>query len=1209
MYTNGQKSRAAMLNLSTNCSWRDHIVCLTEPFLGPKLSASFHSPWNVIHMGPGARACIIAPPWCNPFLLSNHSTLDAVFCRISLDDSDIILGTIYSPQPDLDVDGLVTTLNQLKQMSQNILIFCDTNAHSVLWGYPTSNRKAKQWESVLSQTALEVFTKDYYPTFRNSRNHTSCVDIAFGSANLSHVITPRNNDHFPTLSDHSVWSVSLQNSKPCIDPPQFKFRSADWTRVNLLLTNYINLIPVPQFPNTDVLDQLSTGVDAALRRAMDEGIKKTYAKPNHRWWTPELSQIQAALQNASNQEEYHTLQTLLKDKVIEAKSKDWKNFAASCSSTSDVFLKNKLLNLDRPIRFFHPIKARSGSVLCSTSECIQEMLETWFVMDPTRISQELRDLETDLGNKYPIHPLESFAPISEQEILQVISSLKAFSAPGLDQIPPIVFQSCSAALVPMLTIMFNLSLEYGYIPKAWKHGQVVLIPKSRKHDGSASDYRPITLLPVISKILDKIILSRLQEISLENNWFCKQQYAFIPGRSANQALLQYSTLASNALKTRRPTIALHLDIKGAFDSVWAPLLIKRLDDLNCPPLLINWIQNYLTDRTQSFNSSSLSVSVQVSKSTPQGGSLSPFLWNLLIDPLLRILNNISLTTLGFADDIVCFVSGDSWDSVERRANHLLTTASNWAMKHLLEFNTKKSEFIIYSGKRVTPTLAIIMNGDFLKRVNKTKYLGITFTEKLSWKAHILQKASKAIIQLHSLSAIVNRQWGLSGKHIRTLYMGAIEPAITFGCIAWASATRKKSWMKPLIRVQRLAAQMITSCNSKVHILDLLSMAGIVPIELRIQEIAHRSWISINAEPDSPCNLAMLKEDLTSNILTYPSSIQQCKLWDKQCNLVPSMIAKEFPALEIKLSKVTPPDLFQSSSQGNCSSSFSSPAFEIYTDGSKSVNGTAAALVLIINNYLISSWTSSLHEKYTVFDAELLAIEAALTLAKTLPHVPIHIFSDSLSAVQALRHPSRNPIIENVRRQLIGVNRTKPVLLSWTKAHIGTMGNELADQLAKSASTFYPRCPEPVPSKKACYSLIKEKIMGNWQDMWKTRATRWIANWIPTVKKKMILEFLSNHDMYTIHSFISESAPFKKKLHQWKKTDNPLCSCGLDLPETSKHFLLTCPKQALLRYDIRMILQEELGSCDLSARNMIKSQSCLETLANAIAAHLQQPRID
>ena len=198
-----------------------------------------------------------------------------------------------------------------------------------------------------------------------------------------------------------------------------------------------------------------------------------------------------------------------------------------------------------------------------------------------------------------------------------------------------------------------------------------------------------------------------------------------------------------------------------------------------------------------------------------------------------------------------------------------------------------------------------------------------------------------------------------------------------------------------------------------------------------------------------------------------------------------------------------------------------------------MNGTAAALVLIINNYLISSWTSSLHEKYTVFDAELLAIEAALTLAKTLPHVPIHIFSDSLSAVQALRHPSRNPNIENVRRQLIGVNRSKPVLLSWTKAHIGTMGNELADQLAKSASTFYPRCPEPVPSKKACYSLIKEKIMGNWQDMWKTRATRWIANWIPTVKKKMILEFLSNHDIHNplLHFGIcplqEEIAPMEK----------------------------------------------------------------------------------
>ena len=83
VYTNGQKSRVAALNLSSNCTWTDQIVCITEPYLGPKLTASFNSPWTVLHMGPGSRACIAAPPWATPFLLTNISTADMVFVEFS----------------------------------------------------------------------------------------------------------------------------------------------------------------------------------------------------------------------------------------------------------------------------------------------------------------------------------------------------------------------------------------------------------------------------------------------------------------------------------------------------------------------------------------------------------------------------------------------------------------------------------------------------------------------------------------------------------------------------------------------------------------------------------------------------------------------------------------------------------------------------------------------------------------------------------------------------------------------------------------------------------------------------------------------------------------------------------------------------------------------------------------------------------------------
>ena len=341
-----------------------------------------------------------------------------------------------------------------------------------------------------------------------------------------------------------------------------------------------------------------------------------------------------------------------------------------------------------------------------------------------------------------------------------------------------------------------------------------------------------------------------------HKWISDKQFAFQAGRSVSQALLQYGTKVSSGIKSKSPTAALHLDIEGAFNSVWLPVLINRLETLQCPQYLLNWCFDYLSDREQVYKANSFITGVKVLKSTPQGGSLSPFFWNLMINPLIELLQGMVDEICVFADDVAVIVTDDSWEAINRRLNCVLKRVSSWAQKNALKFNADKSAYIQYSWQRRVPNMNLLMDGIKLKRVPKIKYLGVVFSEKLQWKAHVSYITNKAIKNLFALRSIVNRMWGLSGKFIRILYLGAIEPIITHGSIVWCNALNNKSIMKPIKRVQRIAAVMITRANNKSHIQDLLMLAGIPPIDLRIKELAMRCWANICSDADKPCREAL-----------------------------------------------------------------------------------------------------------------------------------------------------------------------------------------------------------------------------------------------------------------------------------------------------------------------------------------------------------------
>ena len=1123
IYSNCQKKRSATNILSVNCLLHTDIIGITEPWVGKKCKATFPSPWKVHATGIDSRAILVTPPWSNAFLLTRFCDKDAIFCRININDLNLIIGVMYVEAGMLDPTW-ANRFNELSNLCPRIIILSDSNAHSKLWGYNKSDKKGESWEESLALAGFEVFTDKYVATFENSRQFKSCIDIAFGTPLMKTLITDRTNEIIPSLSDHKIWGINLNIQLESDQTSQFKLKSVDWDKFNQSLESNLEKFSLKDTPNQDELENMAKDLHKAIIDTMEECISKSLKKPKVRWWNSELTRIQEELKQETRFEEKENLKRQLEEKILMAQANDWKAFASTCNSISDAFLKNKLINMEKKDLVLHPIKKRNGEMTESAEETANTMLDSWFKMN-TEFS-DLKAIETRINRLMPLPSnMEDVTLIDEESIFATIESMRPFSAPGYDGIPNIVLQKSAHILCPWLKVIFNNSLRLGFTPKVWKKGKVVLIPKGKARTNTTKDFRPITLLPVIVKIFEKVILKRLQHQASDNRWISNEQFGFQPGKSATHALMDYSAKISSCIKLKTPVAGIHLDLEGAFDSVWKPILIKRLLDCNCPEYLVNWLNDYLSERTQMFETSSFKTEVNVEKSTPQGGSLSPFLWSLLIDPLIPKIKNMGVEISVFADDISILITKNTWFGVKVTANNVLHEIQLWANKNALKFNPDKSVYIQYSRQRSVEEIHLKMNNVKLKRVNQVKFLGVIFTEKLTWKSHITYVVNKAIKNLFALGAIVNRNWGLGGKYLRILYLGAIEPMILYSCAVWAIEVTKNNVRKQLNRVQRIAGQMITRCNSKTHSLDIVTLAGIMPLHIRAKELALRWWAGASVDMDNPSSRAFEQLEIHKEKSDHCSNIQQLDSWFRQMGINRENLGLEYSALKTKLKPPTPESIFECSPEIT-QDSLGSNKVEIYTDGSKSQEGVGSAFTVWKNGIQINSWACPLDEDTSIFKAELIAFTEAVEEAFASQEQDFEIITDSQAVLASLKTPSRNAMIEDLRNRIIGINQVKNVKLKWTRAHVGNLGNESADLLAKKISCIRPTNRSLPPDKMDLVRQIKKQVKWEWQLLWDSRNNKWLYKWKPNVNKYARMEHFNNHETELLNNFFCWVYPIK-----------------------------------------------------------------------------------
>lgn len=268
-----------------------------------------------------------------------------------------------------------------------------------------------------------------------------------------------------------------------------------------------------------------------------------------------------------------------------------------------------------------------------------------------------------------------------------MQALQKNKAIGCDRISARLLKDAAAVIAPSLTILFNRSLTTGSFPSSWKIGRVTALHKQGDRT-NVNNYRPITILPTISKLLERVVHDQLYKYFIAKKILAKEQFGFRPRRSTDAALIHITDNILTCMDSGQITGAAFLDLSKAFDTVNHELLLQKLTHAGLSNNTVTWFRSYLTNRSIfTMVDNKRSSAMQVPIGVPQGSILGPLLFILFVNDLPQCLK--SCNVMLYADDTVIYYSSSMISDVESKLNADLANITDWFNSNFLTLNFEK----------------------------------------------------------------------------------------------------------------------------------------------------------------------------------------------------------------------------------------------------------------------------------------------------------------------------------------------------------------------------------------------------------------------------------------------------------------------------------------------------------------------------------------
>lgn len=398
-------------------------------------------------------------------------------------------------------------------------------------------------------------------------------------------------------------------------------------------------------------------------------------------------------------------------------------------------------------------------------------------------------------------------PTNETEIVKIIHKMGSKKSAGHDNIKVDLIKTVANEIAKPLSIIFNSSLCSGVFPDDMKIAKVVPIYK-KDNPEVFGNYRPVSVLPCISKILERIVYNRSYDFLSKNDILYKKQYGFRTNHSTYMAVVDFINDVCRAINNDMKTVGIFMDLSKAFDTIDHSILLAKLNHYGFRGITQDWFRNYLSNRKQFvvYNSKK-SQFENIKCGVPQGSILGPLLFILYVNDICN--TSKVLKTILFADDTTCFYSHKNVNILCDTVNKELKEICNWFKANKLSLNAKKTNLMFlgtrFQTKNVRDDCNVFLDGCRLTRVTEAKFLGITIDENLTWKKQIdivCKSCARSIGVLNKVKLFLPEQ------ALFKLYCTLVLPYLNYGLLLWGDTS--KLYINKVLKLQKRALRSISN---------------------------------------------------------------------------------------------------------------------------------------------------------------------------------------------------------------------------------------------------------------------------------------------------------------------------------------------------------------------------------------------------------------
>jgi len=748
--------------------------------------------------------------------------------------TNIIIGVVYRP-PNTNVNDFIQAMTEIlfviKKENKQCYIMGDTNINllNVDNHVPTSDF-LEMW---YTYSFFPLITK---PT-RVTPNSATLIDNIFCNINpdrlsLSGIFCTDISDHFPVFHIDLSVTCNIVNSKiqairelseRNINKFTTRLDNVDWSQIlgnnsaqqaytyfhNVITEHYDECFPVKKIKS--VYKTRKPWLTAGLKDCIKVKNKlytrylKYPSNYNRRIYKQYKGKLCSVLRNCERQY-YDSVFTQNKNNS----QKSWKII-------KEVLNKNKCNSI--------PNEFNIDGKTVSDCKTIADRFNKFYVNIGPSLAKDIPHTNED--------PLVSLSNINcnsifltntdATEVLNIIKSLK-ISCPGWDNISSKVIKQSADKLLQPLVHVLNLSLCQGKVPRELKIARVTPIYKNGDQK-LINNYRPVSILPCLSKILEKLFYTRLNTFINKHNILYDHQFGFREKHGTSLALCYLVDNIITSYEKNQSVLGVFIDFSKAFDTINHDILIRKLEAYGIRGIASKWIRSYLCNRSQYVCYNGINSDYEnVKCGVPQGSILGPLLFLLYINDIANISSK--LLPILFADDTNVFMSGKNIDEMIVIMNEELSKLVKWLHINKLSLNVKKTHYVIFRPGKCTieATKNLYINGQKINREEYTTFLGVKLDSRLSWSqhiAHIKMKMAKNIGILCKARKVFKLSTMIS------LYYAFIYPYISYCIEIWGTAAVKH--IEPIYKLQKLCCRIMMGSSPRTKSRPLFQLLNVMTI--------------------------------------------------------------------------------------------------------------------------------------------------------------------------------------------------------------------------------------------------------------------------------------------------------------------------------------------------------------------------------------------